>query len=165
MTRITIQYLTKAWNKWQSLTWIKSMLATCTSKEWWWWWWFSAGRHVHWLFHLPGMRWVRWYPIAFLTDNCGWETCPRSLCSGLGKIRTCDTPVARHRTYCYTTAFHISKKIIKFHVIYLWSQLYKWKSHHHSLNSLKGKLLKLSCSYVIRTSSRLHILRQIWINS
>jgi len=26
-----------------------------------------------------GMRWVRWFRFAFLRDNYGWATCPRSL--------------------------------------------------------------------------------------
>jgi len=29
-------------------------------------------------------RWdEKWFPVAFLTDNYGWATCPRSLRSGL----------------------------------------------------------------------------------
>jgi len=32
---------------------------------------------------LLGMRWARWFPVAFLTDNYGWATCPRLLRSGL----------------------------------------------------------------------------------
>jgi len=44
--------------------------------------WFSIQRQVHWLLRHLGMRWVRWFPVAFLTDNFGWATCPRSLRSG-----------------------------------------------------------------------------------
>ena len=35
----------------------------------WWWWWFSARRQVHGLLRHPGMRGVRWFPVAFLTDK------------------------------------------------------------------------------------------------
>jgi len=44
-----------------------------------WWWWFSARKQVHWLLRHLGMRWVRWFPVAFLTDNYGLATCPKSL--------------------------------------------------------------------------------------
>jgi len=56
------------------------------SRQWWrwrWWWWFSVWRQVHWLLCHLGMRWGRWFPVAFLTDNYGWAICPRSLRSGL----------------------------------------------------------------------------------
>jgi len=62
----------------------------------WWWWWFSAQRQVHWLLRHPGMRWVRWFPIAFLTDNDdGWATCPR-LASGRLEPATVRLQVTEH---------------------------------------------------------------------
>jgi len=44
--------------------------------RWWcWWWWFSARRQVYWLLRHLGMRWERWFPVAFLADNYyGWAT-------------------------------------------------------------------------------------------
>ena len=39
--------------------------------------------------------------------NCEWRTCSRSLRGGQNGIRTCDLPVARHRTYHWATTPHV----------------------------------------------------------
>jgi len=47
---------------------------------------FSSWRWVYLALCHPRMRWVRWYPFAFLTDNCGWATRPRLLSVALGRF-------------------------------------------------------------------------------
>lgn len=58
----------------------------CISHGWWWWWWSACYPKAGPIgFHHLGMKWLRQFPVAFLTDNhrqLGWTICPRPPWSG-----------------------------------------------------------------------------------